>query len=426
MRKGNLYRIYPTEEQQKALEQHFGACRFIYNRFLHIRQTMYEKFKISISRGYLDDLLSENKGGYFKELYPWLKDVNSQSLQQANKNLDTAYQRFFDGLGDYPTPKKKRFDNSFQVTQRYKINVTTSKIYLPNIGWVKITMHRDLFSPEFIEKNLVKTKSGEEIILCHSDNSEFLRTATVSRTPTGKYHISILTEDGLEYPETVPFTQADTIGLDRGIKVFGACSDGRIIDNPRFLKNSEERLVEFQKSVSRKKKGSKNRKKAVLKLAKLHEKITNQRKDFHHKESLRLVRENQAIAFEDLNTKGMMQNHKLAKAIGDVGWYSFEVMVTYKAKKVGGTILKIGRFEPSSKNCHVCGYHNSELTLGDREWLCPECNTMHDRDINAAINIKKFAISAYQIPAGTAGNACGLGKNGITTKNETGSLTALA
>jgi putative transposase len=418
MRKGMLYRIYPTKEQEPLLEKHFGCCRFIYNHFLDIRRTLQAEYHCNIPKSFLDAQLP-----ILKEEYPWLKEVNSQSLQQANKNLDNAYGRYYQGLADYPTEKKKKKNNSFQVTQRYKINLTTSKIYLPNIGWVKVKMHRDLFSSEH---NLVKTKSGNEIILNHADNSDFLRTVTVSKTPTGKYNISILIEDGLEYPDLKPFTQADVIGVDRGIKVFSACSDGRIIENPRFLKSSEERLIILQKSVSRKNKGSKNRRKAIVKLSKLHEKVANQRRDFQDKESLRLVRENQAIAFEDLNTKGMMKNHKLAKAIGDVGWYSFEVKVTYKAKRVGGTILKIGRFEPSSKNCHVCGYHNSELTLKNREWQCPECNTMHDRDINAAINIKKFAISAYQIPVGTTGNAYRLGKNDTTTKNEVGSLTALA
>jgi putative transposase len=160
MRKGNVYRIYTTEEQKKALEQHFGACRFIYNRFLNIRQTMYSKFKISISKTYLDGQLL-----MYKEMYPWLKDINSQSLQQANKNLDTAYVNFFEGRAGYPTHKTKRFNNSFQVTQRYKINLTTSEVYLPNVGWIKVKMHRDLFTKEFIENNFVKTIANSKSFL---------------------------------------------------------------------------------------------------------------------------------------------------------------------------------------------------------------------------------------------------------------------
>lgn len=170
MKRGNLYRIYPNKEQKVLLEKHFGACRFIYNRFLSIRQTMYSKFKISINRGYLDDLLSEKKG-YLKELHPWLKEINSQSLQQANKNLDTAYTRFFKGLGGYPQRKKKKDNNSFQVPQHYKINFATSQLYIPVVGWIKIKMHRQLFEEMTLEGNIIEKDV----------NSDFLRTLTISR-----------------------------------------------------------------------------------------------------------------------------------------------------------------------------------------------------------------------------------------------------
>jgi putative transposase len=403
MKKGNVYRIYPTEEQKDSLEKHFGACRFIYNRFLHIRKTMYDKFKISINRTYLDEQLP-----MYKELHPWLKDVNSQSLQQANKNLDTAYINFFEGRADYPKFKSKRFYNSFQVTQRYKINLTTSQIYLPNVGWIKVKMHRNLFSPEFIEKNITKTLANGEVIINKDQNSDFLRTVTISRTPTRKYHISILTEDKLECPQVQQYTQSSMIGVDVGIKTYASFSTGGKIDNPKFLKSSLKRLKCLQRRVSKKQKGSKNRRKAVQKLAVYHEKVSNQRNDFQHKVSNMLISENQAVAVETLNIKGMIKNHKLAQVIADASWNSFVFKLEYKAKNLGKMVLKINQWEPSSKNCHVCGYHNSELTLKDREWFCPECNTMHDRDINAAINIKKFAISAYQITAGTAGRACGV------------------
>jgi putative transposase len=419
MRKGNVYRIYPTEEQKKALEQHFGACRFIYNRFLHIRQTMYDKFKISINRSYLDEQLPR-----YKEMYPWMKEVNSQSLQQANKNLDIAYTNFFEGRTGYPTRKTKRFNNSFQVTQRYKINLTTSEIYLPNVGWVKVRMHRNLFTEEFIEKNITKTIVNGQVIIHKDQNSDFFRTVTVSRTPTRKYHISILTEDNVECPQPQQYTQATTIGVDVGIKTYASLSNGEKIDNPKFLKASLKRLECLQRRVSRKHKGSKNRRKAVQKLAKCHEKVSNQRNDFQHKVSNKLISENQAVAVETLNIQGMIKNHKLAQVIADASWSSFVLKLEYKAKQVGKTVLKIGMFEPSSKNCHICGYHNAELTLKDREWLCPECSTIHDRDTNAAINIKKFAISAYQITAGTAGRACGVVGN--SQGEEAGSLKALA
>lgn len=422
MRKGNLFRIYPNEEQKQLLEQHFGAIRFIYNKLLHTKSTAYSQCRCSISKRDLVDHIQ-----VLKECYPWLKDISAHSLLSANNNLDAAYQRFFKGIGAYPKEHKRKDNHfSYQYPDSYQINLATSEIYLPNIGWVKVVFHRDFFSPEFIEKNMVVTIVKNQRILKHRDNIAFLRTLTVSRTATGKYHISILTEDGLELPETQPYTQSDVLGIDLGLKTFAVCSNGDTIEYPKFLCESEERLVMLQKRVSKKIKGSNNRKKAVRKLAKIHEKIANQRNDFQHNVSLQLVRENQAIALETLNIDGMKQNHCLAKSVGDVGWYSFTVKIDYKAKWQGKTVLKIGQWEASSKTCHVCSYHNSELTLGDREWLCPECNTMHDRDINAAINIKKFAISTYQIPAGTVGIACGLGKNDITAKEEAGSLTALA
>lgn len=416
---GNKFRIYPTDEQKIMLEKHFGACRFIYNRFLHIRQTMYSKFKISINRTYLDNELL-----MCKELYPWLKEVNSQSLQQVNKNLDIAYKNFFEGRVKYPTTKSKRFDNSFQVTQRYKINLTTSQISIPNVGWIKIKMHRDLFNPKFIENNLVKTKLDNEIILNHSDNSIFLRTLTISKTPTRKYYVSILTENKIEYPEIIPINRSDILGIDVGIKTFASLSDGEKIENPKFLKKSLKKLIKMQRRVSRKVIGSNNRKKAVKKLAKIHEKISNQRNDFQHKIANKLISENQAIAIETLNIKGMIKNHKLAQAIADSAWYNFITKLSYKAKNFGKTILKIGQWEASSKTCHICGYKNKDLTLNDRDWLCPSCNTHHDRDINAAINIKKFAIIDYQITVGTTERACGVVLN--REGKETGSLTALA
>ena len=284
---------------------------------------------------------------------------------------------------------------------------------------------RGNFSPAMtIGKNIVKTIVNNEVILEHNQNSDFLRTVTISRTPTRKYHISILIEDNIEYPQPQQYAQSSMIGVDVGIKTYASLSNGEKIDNPKFLKASLKRLKCLQRRVSRKHKGSKNRRKAVQKLAKCHEKISNQRHDFQHKVSLKLISENQAVAVETLNIKGMIKNHKLAQMISDSAWYSFVSKLEYKAKWQGKTVLKIGQFEPSSKNCHICGYHKAELTLKDREWLCPECNTMHDRDTNAAINIKKFAISAYQITAGTAGRACGVVGN--SQGKETGSFTALA
>jgi putative transposase len=364
MKRGNRYRIYPNKEQKVLLEKHFGSTRFVYNKLLEIKSILYKKFRISISEFDLNNHLL-----VLKEIYPWLKEINSGALQQASRNLNSAFNHFFkDGFG-YPQRKSKKKNHfSFQLPQHYNLNIEKSGIQLPKLGWVKVKMHRDIFQGE-------------------------MKTLTVSRTPTGKYYISILTDDGEVYPEPEPFSHATMIGIDVGLKTFATLSTGEKIDNPKLLKNSLSRLKCLQRRVSKKIIGSNNRKKAVKKLAKLHELISNQRHDFQHKVSNRLISENQAIAVETLNIKGMMKNHKRAQSTGDVGWYSFVLKLSYKAQWLGKTILKIGQWEPSSKTCNVCGYKYQDLTEEIREWKCPDCGTLHDRDINAAINIKNFALS---------------------------------
>jgi len=389
MKRGNVYRIYPDDEQKTLIEKHIGCARFIYNSFLRIKKTFYDKFRINISLLELDKYLP-----MLKEIYPWLKEVNSQALQEARKNLHDAYSRFFKGQSGFPRRKRKKDTNkSFQIPQRYRLNLTTSQVFLPGIGWMKIKMHRDLFSPEFFEKLIETSEVNGEVIVEKDRNAEFLKTATVRRNPTGKYYISILTEDREEYPETQGYSEDSTVGVDLGIKDFAAFSTGEKVENPKFLKSSLQRLKTLQRRVSRKQKGSRNRKKAVYQLAKLHEKISNQRHDFQHKESNTLLSENQAIAVESLNIQGMQKNHKLAQAISDSGWGSFVSKLEYKAKRLGKTVIRIGMWEPSTKTCNVCGYHKKDITLDVREWECPECKTRHDRDINAAINIKKFALA---------------------------------
>jgi len=403
MKKSYRYRIYPNKEQKTLLEQHFGGTRFIYNRSLFIKNLMYSKFKINVTEIDLNNNLK-----LLKELHPWLKDQNSQSLQQANKNLLTGFKNFFEGNGAYPTRKNKKDQNfSFQVPQNYQINLTTSKIYLPKIGWMKIVLHRDFLDKEFIENELVTKEVNGEIILDQKLNRKFdiFKTLTVSRTSAGRYHISILIDDHVPEPELVEFDENTTVGIDVGLKSFAALSTGEIIENPRFLNTSLDRLKKLQRDVSRMKKGSRNRKKAVLKLAKHHQLIQNQRNDFQHKLSMKIISESQATCIEDLNVKGMVRNHCLAQSISDVGWSEFIRKLTYKAEWYGKTILQIGRFEASSKLCNVCGYKKDDLTLDIREWECPSCKTLHDRDINASINIKKIALNNLST-AGTAGRAC--------------------
>ena len=305
----------------------------------------------------------------------------SHAVKAIHEGLNTEGQR---------TGFKARTDNGeINEDACEKIRVKASK--------ERKELYRHIQEAEEAENRVFETmdklpKIGEIKAVLHRHFEGELKTATVSKTCKGDYYISILVENNAELPAKQPFTEVTTIGVDVGIKDFAVLSTGEKIENPKYLKNSLKRLKVLQKRVSRKQKGSKNREKAKQRLAVLHDKITNQRKDFQNKLSFRLVSENQAIALETLNVKGMVKNHHLAQAISDSAWSGFVTKLEYKAEWYGKTILRIGRFEPSSKLCNVCGFHNSELTLKDREWTCPDCKTKHDRDINAAINIKKFAL----------------------------------
>ena len=361
------FRLYPNNEQKTLIHKHIGACRFIYNWALNLKIQTYEQTGKAISRFQLNKTITT-----LKKEFSWLKEINSQSLQGATLNLERAFTNFFRKKASFPKFKTKKHPRqSFQIPQHYKVDWENNKVFLPKIGWVKAKLHRKF--------------EGE------------MRTATISKTPTGKYFISIIVEDGKPIPNKQPFDEKTTIGIDLGITHFCILSNGEKIDNPKHLKKSLQRLKVLQKRLSRKQKGSKNREKARLKLAKLHEKIVNQRNDFQHKLSFKLIGENQAIALEDLNVKGMVKNHNLAQSILDVAWSSFVSKLMYKAEKFGKTIIKIGRFEPSSKICSVCGYYNGNLDLKNRVWKCPVCNTEHDRDVNAAVNIKKFALNKQNL-----------------------------
>ena len=359
---GYRYRINPNKDQKILLEKHIGSCRFVYNKLLHIKKIFYEKFKSTISEFELNNHIV-----VLKNIYPFLKEINSQSLQQASKNLNSAYNKFFKEGAGFPKKKsKKNLLQSFQVPQHYRIE--GKKIWISKIGWIKIKLHRDMMQGE-------------------------MKTATISRIPTGKWYISIIVENDIELPEKQEYSHPTMIGIDVGNITFATLSNGEKIEHPKFLKKSFEKVKFLQKNVSRKVIGSNNRRKAVKKLAKIHEKITNQRNDFQHKVSKKLISENQAIAVETLNIRGMMSNHKRAQSTGDSAWYSFVLKLQYKAEWFGKTIFKINQWLPSSKMCNICGYKHPNLTENIREWQCPECKTLHDRDINAAINIKNFALS---------------------------------
>jgi len=363
MLKAYKYRIYPNKEQISQIEQQFGACRFVYNWALETKIKAYQTDKTHVSRFALQTLLVTE----VKPVNEWLKNANSQSLLATLINLESAFTRFFREKKGFPKFKSKKNPvQSFQIPQHYVVDFEKGNVKLPKMGKVKTSFSREYEGT--------------------------CKTATISRSTTHKYYISILVDDGKDLPIKEPFNDSTTVGVDVGIKDFAILSNGEKFENPKYLKNSLQKLKVLQRKVSRKVKGSNNCKKAKLKLARLHEKITNQRNDFQHKLSIKLVRENQAIALETLKVCNMVKNHCLAQSISDAGWSSFVDKLNYKAEWYGKTVIRIGTFEPSSKLCSNCGYHNKELTLVVREWTCPSCNTFHDRDINAAINIKKFAL----------------------------------
>lgn len=361
MLKAYKYRIYPNKEQEILLNKHFGACRFIYNLALETKMAAYSSARISLSRYDLQVQLRE-----LKIECDWLREVNSQSLQASLMHLDAAYLKFFKGLSKFPAFKKRGSVQSFHCPQ--KAFLKDGKLRLPKFKEpIKIAVSREY--------------EGET------------KTVVISKTPTNKYFASILVQDGSELPEKKPVQFENTVGVDLGIKTFAVLSDGQQYDNPKHLKKSLKRLKILQKRASKKKKGSNNRKKANLKVALLHEKITNQRKDFLHKFSDAITKQYDTICMENLNVSGMVKNHTLAQSISDVSWSMATGFLKYKSEWRGKTYHEIGRFDASSKLHNKCGYLNKELTLADREWVCPKCGETVDRDLNAAINIKTFGLN---------------------------------
>jgi putative transposase len=355
MYKARKYRIYPTSSQKELIHKHCGSVRFLYNLALETKTMAYLGSKVNLSRYDLQKQLVDLK----KEL-PWLKEINSQSLQVALLDLDTAYSNFFKGRAGFPKFKKKSNRGSFNVPQN--VIVENNLLIIPKFKeGIKINLHRDLVGT--------------------------IKQATISFTPTGKYFVSILCDTKEEIPTKAPITESTTIGIDLGIKNFAITSEGEVFENPKYLRKAQSKLKYVQRKYS-KHKGKRTKKK----LAKLHEKITNQRQDFLHKTSTKLIRENQTICLETLVVKNMVKNHNLAQAISDVSWSTFVSMLEYKADWYGKNILRIGQFAPSSKTCSNCGAINKELTLKDREWTCGNCSTVLDRDVNAACNIKSFAL----------------------------------
>lgn len=366
MNKSFQYRLYPTPKQQSLLAKTFGHNRFVWNRCLESRNQLYKNQKKSTNWVNLANGLVQ-----LKKDHPFLKEANSQTYQQTLKHQDKAFKAFFQNPRQFGFPKTKNRKSKQSVTipQHIKINMESGYTTICKIGNIPTIFHRPL--------------EGK------------VQHATISKTRAGNYYISFCCKLDKKVKKQ-PVTPETTIGIDVGLKDFAVLSNGIKVANPKFLKTSQVRLKHEQRKHSRKSKGSKGREKQRIRLVKLSEHIANQRKDFLQKLTTSIVNDSQvnSIVVEDLNTKGMMKNHKLAGAIGDVGWNEFSRMLQYKCEWNGKNFLQIGRFEPSSKTCSACGFVNKELTLKERSWLCPSCGREHDRDINAAINIKNMKLNS--------------------------------
>ena len=355
------YRIYPNKQQEEQIQKTFGCCRFVYNQTLAYKEEIYKKENKSMSKFDCNNYVNQ----VLKKEYKWLKDVDKFSLTNSVYNMDIAYQNFFKQHSGFPKFKsKKNHKQSYTTNCVYsgrptiEVSFNENKVKLPKLKWVKAKVHR-----EFTGK---------------------IKSATVSQVPSGKYYVSLLVET-----ELVPLESTGcVIGIDLGIKDLLITSDGDKFENIRITQKYENKLAKEQRKLTHKQKGSKNYDKQRIKVARIYEKMYNTRIDYLHKISHRLINENQVIVSENLAVSNMVKNHNLAKSILDCGWYELTRQLQYKSEWNNRQYIKIGRFTKSSQPCNVCGYINTETkNLAVREWVCPNCGTIHDRDINAAINI---------------------------------------
>lgn len=372
MIKAYKYKIKPNDKQQALLSQFFGCTRFIYNWGLERKTSAYKTDGSSLTYMQLAKDLTNLKK---EEEYKWLGECTNEALQQSLRNLESAYTAFFRKKANYPNFKSKhKSRDSVKFINSVHFDFEEWKVKLPKLGWVKLCKNRIW--------NQATCKQG---------------TVTVSKDKCGDYWLSVVIDNQISNIKKKIINSETAVGIDLGIKDYAILSDGTKYNNHKYLQNSQKMLAHWQKNFARTKQGSKRHEKARIRVAKCYRGITNQRTDFLQKLSTDLVKNYDTICLEDLNVKGMEQNHNLAKAITDAAWSEFVRELQYKSEWYGNNIVFIGRFEPSSKLCHNCGYINTELKLSDREWVCPRCGEHLDRDINAAINIKRIALEKQNL-----------------------------
>ena len=355
----------PTYKQQECLNKAFGCCRFIYNWGLEQKIQAYKQTKKAIGYVELAHELTKLKNDGEHE---WLKEVNTTSLQQSLRNLDAAFVRFFREKKGFPKFKsRKNTRNSAKYIDSVHFDFNEWKVKVPKCGWIKLSKNKPF------------------------DLSMKYGTLTVSKDHCGDYWCSIVVYD-VEEKSRAKISDDTAVGIDLGIKNYAILSDGTKYDNPKFLEKGHKKLKKLQKLFARAKKDSNRREAMRLKVVRQHRKIVNRRSDFLHKLSTNIVKRYDTICLENLNVDGMLKNHHLANSIQSAAWSEFVRQLQYKCDWYGKNVIFIGRFEPSSKTCSKCGYINRDLKLSDREWICPICGEYHDRDVNAAINIKDFAL----------------------------------
>lgn len=373
MKRAYKYKIKPNERQQELLSQFFGCARFIYNWGLDRRSTAYKADKTNVTYNQLAKELTDLKR---TEEYKWLNDCANVCLQQSLRNLDTAFSNFFNGLADYPTFKRKHGRLSCKFIDHVHFDFLSNRVKIPKVGWVRLCPNQVF--------NISVCKQG---------------TLTVSRDRCGTYWCSITIDDRQPLRPKAKVLEETAVGIDLGIKSLAVLSDGTVYDNPKYYERSQKRLAYYQRQFSKKTKGSKRRERARLKATRWYRRISNQRTDYLHKMTTEIVRRFDTICIEDLNVKGMQQNHNLAKCIQSCSWGSLRHMLVYKCEWHGKNLILIDRFVPSSQTCHSCGYVNKEVkNLSVRTWKCPNCGKVHDRDENASKNILMFGLKEYNRP----------------------------